>query len=94
MLLVTHDFEDAAALADTVGVIVDGHLRQLGTPHELVAEPSDSFVASFTGANLLEGYAEPSANGSTRVTLDDGTVDHDRRRTRPAASRSPSTRGT
>jgi molybdate transport system ATP-binding protein len=74
VLLVTHDFEDAAALADEVSVIVDGSLRQTGTPSELVGNPSDSFVASFTGANLLHGVAEPSRNGSTRVHLDDGTV--------------------
>jgi molybdate transport system ATP-binding protein len=73
-LLVTHDFEDAAALADEVSVIVDGRLRQSGKAAELIATPADAFVASFTGANLLHGVAEPSANGSTRVHLDDGTV--------------------
>jgi ABC-type sulfate/molybdate transport systems ATPase subunit len=56
-LLVTHDFEDAAALADEVGVLVDGTLRQLASPSELVASPRDAFVASFTGANLLHGNA-------------------------------------
>jgi molybdate transport system ATP-binding protein len=74
VLLVTHDFEDAAALADQVSVIVEGTIRQTGTPTELVAEPADSFVASFTGANLLHGQAEPGRNGSTRVRLDDGTL--------------------
>lgn len=74
VLLVTHDFEDAAALADQVSVIVEGTIRQTGTPTELVAEPADSFVASFTGANLLHGRAEPGRNGSTRVRLDDGTL--------------------
>ena len=73
VLLVTHDFEDAAALADRVGVIVDGELRQIATPTELVAAPNDSFVASFTGANLLNGYGE-RADGLTRVRLLDGTV--------------------
>ena len=48
-LLVTHDYEDAASLADEVGVIVDGRLRQLASPQELVAQPADAFVASFTG---------------------------------------------
>ena len=38
-LIVTHDYEDAAALADTVGVIVEGELRQLGLARELVARP-------------------------------------------------------
>ena len=56
-LLVTHDYEDAAALADEVGVLVGGRLRQLGPPSELVANPRDGFVASFTGANLLHGSA-------------------------------------
>jgi molybdate transport system ATP-binding protein len=71
-LLVTHDFEDAATLADRVGVIVDGHILQLATPNHLVAAPSDSFVASFTGANLLSGVAGPAENGLTQVTLDAG----------------------
>ena len=39
-LLVTHDYEDAAALADEVGVLVDGKLRQLAPPSELVARPA------------------------------------------------------
>ena len=69
VLLVTHDFEDAAALADTVGVLVDGKIRQLASPAELVAEPADAFVASFTGANVLHGHAE-----GTRVRLADGIV--------------------
>src|SRR5204863_6058375 len=56
-LIVTHDYEDAAALADTVGVLVDGEVRQLGTPQELVAQPRDPFVASLTGAPLLRGSA-------------------------------------
>jgi molybdate transport system ATP-binding protein len=73
-LLVSHDFEDAAALADRVSVLVDGRLRQSGTPADLVARPADPFVASFTGANLLAGHAEPSLNGSTRVRLEDGTL--------------------
>ncbi len=74
VLLVTHDFEDAAALADSVSVIVDGELRQTGTPAELVAAPADAFVASFTGANLLHGHAVSAANGATRVALADGTT--------------------
>ena len=73
VLLVTHDFDDAAALADRIGVIVDGQLRQIDTPGELVAHPSDPFVASFTGANLIRGHAAPS-NGVTRVELTDGTI--------------------
>jgi molybdenum ABC transporter ATP-binding protein len=72
-LLVTHDFEDAAALAERVGVLVAGTLRQVGTPTELVAAPGDPFVASFTGANVLRGVAEQEG-GLTRVRLEDGRV--------------------
>jgi ABC-type sulfate/molybdate transport systems ATPase subunit len=71
-LLVTHDFEDAATLADRVGVLVDGRILQLGAAHELVASPSDAFVASFTGANLLQGVARPGRDGLTEVVLDSG----------------------
>ena len=69
-LLVTHDYEDAAALADEVGVLVDGKVRQLATPAELVARPRDAFVASFTGANLLHGKARRGE--LTEVVLESG----------------------
>jgi ABC-type sulfate/molybdate transport systems ATPase subunit len=71
-VLVTHDYEDAAALADEVGVIVDGSLRQLAPPQELVASPADGFVASFTGANLMHGLARPGHDGLTEVVLSSG----------------------
>jgi ABC-type sulfate/molybdate transport systems ATPase subunit len=73
-LFVTHDFEDAAALADRVGVLVDGTLRQIGSTADLVARPADPFVASFTGANLLPGRVTGSSNGIARVRLADGTL--------------------
>jgi molybdate transport system ATP-binding protein len=72
-LLVTHDFEDAAALATRVGVLVDGKLRQLATPEELVAAPADGFVASLAGGTLLDGHARAAENGLTEVELGDGT---------------------
>jgi ABC-type sulfate/molybdate transport systems ATPase subunit len=73
-LIVTHDYEDAAALAGTVGVLVDGELRQLGSPAELVSKPNDPFVASFTGANLLRGHVTSVEDGLTGVRLDTGEV--------------------
>ena len=71
-ILVTHDFEDAAALADRVGVLVEGHVLQIASPADLLAAPADAFVASFTGANLLPGTAAPGPDGLTAVTLDGG----------------------
>jgi molybdate transport system ATP-binding protein len=73
-LLVTHDFEDAASLADLVGVVVDGELRQLASPADLVARPADAFVGSLTGANLLSGRAAPTPGGLTALRLDAGGV--------------------
>ncbi|HWM13670.1 MAG TPA: ABC transporter ATP-binding protein [Gaiellaceae bacterium] len=72
-LLVTHDFQDAAALATRVGVLVEGRIVQVGSPAELVATPASPFVADFTGGNLLRGVARPGSGGLTEVTLDDGT---------------------
>jgi len=73
-LLVTHDYEDAASLAGEVGVIVDGRLRQLAAPNDLVARPADGFVASFTGANLLHGTARRLVHGPTEIVLETGEV--------------------
>jgi ABC-type sulfate/molybdate transport systems ATPase subunit len=73
-LLVTHDLEDAASLADLVGVVVDGQLRQLASPADLVARPADAFVGSLTGANLLRGRAAPTYGGLTALHLDTGGV--------------------
>ena len=45
---------------------------QEGTAADLVARPRDAFVASLTGASLLQGTARPSRDGLTEVVLDDG----------------------
>ncbi len=73
-LLVTHDFRDAAALADRIGVVVEGRLRQVGTAAELIDAPADPFVVSLTGGNLLTGTARALARGGSEVLLDDGSV--------------------
>src|SRR6266550_2764685 len=73
-LIVTHDYEDAAALAGTVGVLVEGELRQLGSPAELVSQPRDPFVASFTGANLMRGHVQLVDDGLTQVRLESGEI--------------------
>ena len=72
-ILVTHDYTDAAALADRIGVVVDGKLVQLATAEELVAAPRSAFVAAFTGANVLPGRARITGDGLAEVVLADGT---------------------
>jgi len=73
-LVVTHDFRDATALADRVGVIVDGRLRQVATVADLVRHPRDAFVARFTGGNVLAGDAVPLRTGGAEVRLDSGAI--------------------
>ena len=63
-LLVTHAFDDAALLADRIGVLDRGEVVQLGSAHDLLAEPRSVLVAALTGANILEGTAEPARFGS------------------------------
>ena len=70
-ILVTHDFTDAAILADRIGVVSEGRLVQLGTADEILARPASPFVASLTGANVLAGTARPHGD-LTEVVLDSG----------------------
>jgi putative spermidine/putrescine transport system ATP-binding protein len=58
-LFVTHDQEEALAVADRVGVMRDGNLEQLAPPQELYARPSTAFVADFVGlTNRLAATVE------------------------------------
>ena len=55
-LFVTHDQEEALAIADRVGVMQSGHLEQLGPPTEIYSRPATPFVAEFVGlTNRLPG---------------------------------------
>ena len=71
-LLVTHDFAEAALLADSVAVIDRGLIVQRGTPAELATAPASAFVADLTGATVLTGTARPGPAGLTLVALDGG----------------------
>jgi ABC-type sulfate/molybdate transport systems ATPase subunit len=72
-IVVTHDFVDAAALADRVGVLVDGALVQIGRADELISAPVSAFVARFAGGNVLHGHAS-RVDTLTSVELDDRNV--------------------
>ncbi len=66
---VTHDQEEAMAMADSIAVMNRGRIEQLGAPHELYERPRTAFVASFLGvSNLLAGVAD----GDGLVRLDRG----------------------
>ena len=53
---VTHDQEEAMTMADTVAVMVNGQIEQMGAPEEMYELPKTVFVSNFLGqSNLLEG---------------------------------------
>jgi len=55
-LFVTHDQEEALAVADRVAVMREGRIEQIGTPEELYARPQTPFVADFVGlSNRVPG---------------------------------------
>ena len=55
-IYVTHDQEEALTLSDTIVVLDDGHIRQIGTPTDIYNEPQNAFVADFIGeSNILNG---------------------------------------
>ena len=53
---VTHDQEEALTLSDTIIVMNEGKIQQIGTPTDIYNEPQNSFVADFIGeSNILNG---------------------------------------
>ncbi|WP_432886325.1 ABC transporter ATP-binding protein [Kribbella sp. CA-245084] len=63
-VFVTHDQAEALALADRIAVMDSGKLRQLGSPREVFARPTNTFVANFIGStpmNLLPGKVAASS---------------------------------
>ncbi len=55
-VFVTHDQEEALSMSDTVVVMSEGQIQQIGTPVDIYNEPQNAFVADFIGeSNILEG---------------------------------------
>ena len=55
-IYVTHDQEEALSMSDTVVVMADGKIQQIGTPTDIYNEPVNAFVADFIGeSNILDG---------------------------------------
>lgn len=53
IVFVTHDMDEALKIADTIVVMKDGRVEQVGTPQELIDEPANEFVRSFIGAERI-----------------------------------------
>ena len=58
-IYVTHDQEEALSMSDTVVVMNEGKIQQIGTPIDIYNEPQNAFVADFIGeSNILDGIME------------------------------------
>ncbi len=55
-IFVTHDQEEALSMSDTVVVMSEGQIQQIGTPMDIYNEPKNAFVADFIGeSNIVDG---------------------------------------
>ncbi len=76
-IYVTHDQEEALSMSDTIVVMAEGEIQQIGTPTDIYNEPKNAFVADFIGeSNILDGVmlADKSVRfaGHTFVCVDGG----------------------
>src|SRR5437879_6262718 len=78
IIFVTHDQEEALALADRICLMNDGRIEQLGAPEEIYERPANVFVADFIGAsNLIHGEVAGDGTFDTpdgRVPLPPGQM--------------------
>jgi molybdate transport system ATP-binding protein len=66
---ITHDLEDAWALANKIAVVKEGHLIQFGGLEEVFHRPVSQFIADFVGVNILDGHILECANGKSIVRV-------------------------
>jgi len=76
-IFVTHDQEEALTISDTVVVMNEGIVQQIGTPKDIYNEPENAFVADFIGeSNILSGVMKndflTEFSGKTFTCLDKG----------------------
>jgi len=88
-LFVTHDQEDAFAIADRIAVIRRGKLLQVGTPEELYDRPASLGVARFIGRSTILP-AEPVTGGEGRAAVTIGGIKREFSVMRPPSAKSTS----
>ncbi len=76
-IFVTHDQEEALSMSDTIVVMSEGKIQQIGTPSDIYNEPVNAFVADFIGeSNIIDGVMledfRVSFGGHTFECLDKG----------------------
>ncbi|MEX2650456.1 MAG: ABC transporter ATP-binding protein [Alphaproteobacteria bacterium] len=74
-VLVTHDQEEALSMSDTVAIMRDGRIVQLGAPSELYDAPANRYVADFVGeSNFFAGHLVALTGAHADVRLPDDRV--------------------
>jgi putrescine transport system ATP-binding protein len=75
-IIVTHDQEEAMTMADRIGVMDSGRLRQVATPRQLYEAPASRWVAEFVGdVNVIDGQVQSRAESRWIIaTRDAGTI--------------------
>ena len=74
-VLVTHDQEEAMAMASRIAVMSQGRVLQVGTPKEIYDHPSSRFVADFIGSvNMFDGRLTLNTADRCEVTTEHGIV--------------------
>ncbi len=82
VIIITHEHNEALALAQRVAVVYEGRIVQIGTPEQVFTRPQNAFVADFTGAGVnvaavkrlyfgVGNRSKPAAGGAGRIYLDD-----------------------
>ncbi|MBE7013014.1 MAG: ABC transporter ATP-binding protein [Ruminococcaceae bacterium] len=76
-VFVTHDQEEALSMSDTIVVLSEGKIQQIGTPADIYNEPKNAFVADFIGeSNIIDGVMvenfKAKFSGHTFDCLDKG----------------------
>ncbi len=67
-IYVTHDQEEALAMADHMAVLTSGRISQIGTPEEIYRDPRSAHVANFIGeTNLIDGVFAEARDGYATV---------------------------
>ena len=69
-IYVTHDQSEAMSLSDRIIIMNNGKIEQIGTPHEVYAQPATAFVADFIGtANIIPAVVSAADNESVTVEI-------------------------
>ncbi len=74
-IYVTHDQEEALAMADRMAVLTRGKIGQIGTPEEIYRDPRSAYVANFIGeTNIVQGEVIETRDSFSKVRTEGGEI--------------------